>query len=177
MNKKKFMGTGMIALGLIAFMVFVLPNYDLITETREAIVTKEEGVAKKEKFNEKMDQLKKQIEARKEDMVKVEDMLSSGKHTQDVIVNLEAISQEAGVALSNFKIASAESKSEQNYSILNMEFSTDGRYATLVNFIKLLEKNLRIFDIQAVSIAKKELSGSISAPLTLDLKLDTYYIK
>ncbi|MDO8495179.1 MAG: type 4a pilus biogenesis protein PilO [bacterium] len=176
MNKKKFMGVGMVALGIAAFMVLVLPNYDRIKETRDTLATREGEVIQKEKFNEKMSQLKKQIEARQEDLVKVEDMLSSGKHTQDILVNLESISQEAGLALGNFKIGSAEDPSK-NYQILQMEFGTDGQYATLLNLIKLLEKNLRIFDVQQISVAKKEAGEIGGAPLTMSLKVNTYYLK
>lgn len=162
---------------LMGFMIFVLPRYDAIKEARNTIETKEIEVAAKKKFVEKMAELKKQIDARQDDLAKVESLISTGKHTQDVIINLESISQEAGVALNDFKIGVSKGGGD-NYEVLQIEFSTSGQYAVLSNLIKLMEKNLRIMDIQELSFTKKETEGLLASPLLLlSLKLNTYYLK
>lgn len=175
MNRKKLIGSLMVAGALAAFMVLVLPRYDLIQETKDTIETREMGVAKKKKFVEKMIELKKLIEARKDDLSKVESFISSGKHTQDVIVNIESIAREAGVAINDLKTGSAKSDND-SFEILQINLTAGGQYSALSNMIKLIEKNLRIFDIQEISITKKE-SGGLASPLISSIKLNTYYLK
>lgn len=176
MNKKKLMGAAIVAGSLAAFMVLVLPRYDAIQETRGMLVVREQEVAKKRKFVEKMMELKKQIEARQDDLDKMESFLSSGKKTQDVIVNLEAIAREAGVAIDTLKTSSPQGGNGENFEVLQVELDTAGQYPTLANLVKLIEKNLRIFDIQEISINQKD-SGGFTVPLLLSLKINTYYLK
>ena len=176
MNKKKLIGASIIAGALASFMIFVLPRYDLIKETKDTIEIREIEVAKKRKFVDKMIELKKIIEARQDDLSKVESFISSGKHTQDVIINLESIVREAGVAINDFKTGSAKSDTNESFEIMQIELTAGGQYSSISNMIKLIEKNLRIFDIQEISITRKESGGTVS-PLISSLKINTYYIK
>src|SRR3989344_9500438 len=148
MNKKRLIGASMIASAILVAFAFLWPYYDAIQEVRGMIEAKELEVIKKGKFIEKITGTRKQMEARKEDLDKVESLLSSGRHTEDVIVNLEAITQEAGVTISDFKTGVAKGGGTEEFEVMQVELATSGQYATIFNLIRLLEKNLRIFDIQ-----------------------------
>ncbi len=166
----------MIASAVLVAFAFLWSYYDAIQEVRNLIQSKELQVVKKQNFIEKITGTRKQVEARKEDLDKVEFLLSSGRHTEDVIVNLEAITQEAGVTIGDFKTGVAKGGSGEEFEVMQIELSTSGQYATIFNLIRLLEKNLRIFDIQEFTISKKD-GGSFATPLLATLKMNTYYLK
>lgn len=170
------MGALMVSGALVAVFALVWPRYDAIQEAKDNLAAKELAIAKKQKFVEKMTDLRKQIEARRDDLSKLENLLSSGKHAEEITVNIEAITQEAGVTIGEFRSGAGKSESGENFEILPIELTVSGPYAAIFNLVKLLERNLRIFDIQEVSINKKE-GGVFTAPLLASLKMNTYYLK
>lgn len=175
MNRKKLIGAVFISGSLTAFIAFILPRFDAIQETRAAIEIREGQVADKKKFVEKMIELKKLIEARQDDLSKVGSFISSGKQTQNVVVNLEEIAREAGVAISDFKTGSAKLEAGNNFEVLQIELIVSGHYPALSNMIKLMEKNLRIFDVQEIGLTRKE--GEESGFLGANIKINSYYLK
>lgn len=170
------MGVSLIAGAILVLFAFVWPYYNAVQEARSMIEAKELAIVKKQKFVEKTTGTRKQLEARKEDLDKVESLLSSGRHTEDVIVNIESIAREAGVTINDFKTGVAKGGSGEEFALMQVELITSGQYATIFNLVRLLEKNLRIFDIQEFNISKKD-GGSFAAPLFVTFKMNTYYLK
>lgn len=166
----------MTAMALLAAWALLWPYYNAIQGVRDTIEAKEIELDQKKKFIQKVTDLSKQIEARQEDLIKVESFLSSGKHTAEVVVNLEAIFRESGVAVSEFKVGMNKEKSGENFEILQVEFTASGPYVALFNMIKLIERNLRLFDIQEINMVKKE-EAIVSSPLIATIKLNTYFIR
>lgn len=166
----------MMASAILASLAFLWPYYDAIQEARFMIEAKELAIVKKQRFIEKITNTRKQIEARKEDLDKIASLLSSGRHTQDVIVNLEAITRETGVTISDFKTGVGKGGSGEELALMQVELTTGGQYAALFNLIRLLEKNLRIFDLQEFNISKKE-GGNLATSLFATFKMNTYYLK
>lgn len=63
----------------------------------------------------------------------------------------------------------------KDYGIWNLEFSTEGSYDDLVNFVKDLENNLRIVDIAGVSFASG--SGLSTTNYKFSFKVKTYWLR
>lgn len=176
MNKKKLIGAGMVAAAFLVSLALLWPYYDAIQKTKDILETKKAELDQKKAFVQKMTDLRKQIEARKEDLIKMEPFLSSGRHTEDVVVSLETISQEAGVAIGEFKTGISKGKGGESFETLQVEFTASGPYSALFHMVKLMERNLRIFDVQEINLAEKE-GASASGLLVATIKLNTYFIK
>lgn len=70
--------------------------------------------------------------------------------------------------------------SPKNYGIWDLEFSTQGTYNNFINFIKDLEKNLRIVDISSIEFSSSVGTGlnpSLSEAYKYSFKIKTYWLK
>ncbi len=56
-----------------------------------------------------------------------------------------------------------------------MELSGSGFYQSIVELLKALEKNLRLFDVQKFAISLDS-AGEATGLLNIDIKLFTYYL-
>ena len=70
--------------------------------------------------------------------------------------------------------------SRKDYGVWNLGFSTQGTYSNFVNFVKDLEKNLRIVDIVSVDFSSSSGIGvnpALSSIYKYDFKIKTYWLK
>lgn len=172
MTKNKLIGTSLVALSLMGLLAFVLPLYQGIGEYRSAIRSQKEKIDQKEKFLAKVSDFKKKLDDKKNGLDKLDGLLTKKKDIQDVIVTLETITRESGVFVSSLKTSVANKEgTKDSTELLQIEMSVSGQYSALENFLRSLEKNLRIFDVQAIDIVEKE------GLLNMDLKFNTYFLK
>lgn len=179
-NYKNLIGAGLIALSFVIFFTTALPEYDAIKLVRDEIVIKREERDKKKSFVDKIDNLKKQVEARKNDLDNLNIMLPEHKNTQEVLVSLEDILRQTGVQIGDLKTGKTGSGPEGAGSqVIQVEADFSSSYQSFIDMLRLLEKNLRIFDIQELSLNKKnEGTGNLSSLLmNTSLKFNTYFIK
>lgn len=173
-EQKKLIGAGLIALALAALLALVWPRFNATQEAREAVGAKSEVVSRKKKFLAKIADFKNQLTVRSDDLTRIDDLVTSGKQTQDLLVSLESIAQQAGAVINNLKTGTvASGTTKESFETLQIELVANGPYSALAEFIKLLEKNLRIFDVTEFSIVRKE-GGTL---LALNIKFNTYFLK
>ena len=178
-NYRKLGSAGIVSFGIILLPLLVLPQYNLISETRKTIESRKADFEKKQAMIGKIEDLKKQVKEKQSDMSKLASILPETKKTQDVLVNLEEIAKESGIELKTVKLASLAGtggQGQREVKTLQIEISSGGQYQSLVNFIKLIEKNLRVFDLQEFNLSLNA-SATVAGELNFAAKINSYYIE
>lgn len=115
-----------------------------------------------------------------EDIARLEKMLPTNPDNVKLILEIDALAKNQGLALQNVKIkdasdAGSKNKAKANTDIgtLTLEFTTVGPYAGYVNFINILEKNLRVMNVKKVSF----LAPDDKANYQYQTTVETYWVK
>ncbi len=176
MDYKKLIGAGFVALGIILIPLLVLPQYNLISATKEAVNARQAGISKKQALLVKITDLKNKVSERRADVDKLATVLPQTKKTQDVIVNLEEIAKETGVNLKTVKTAKIEGLKGADSKIMQIEINSSSQYKSVFDFIRLAEKNLRVLDLQEFTISLDS-SSNIPGGLNFAAKIYTYFVE
>ena len=175
MNYKKLIGAGTASIGFILFSFLVLPLFQVLADTREAIQSKQDILDQRKDILAKIADLKKKIDSRKTEIGQLASVLPTEKKTQEIVVNIEDMANQSGIELRDLKTAEIISlERNKGYQVLQVELSGSGSYQSFIGLIKLLEKNLRIFDVQGFTVSLD--ASGIPGKLNLDLKLFTYFL-
>ena len=176
---------------ILSYFLILKPKVDATTLAISDNISQQQKIYQTERT--KLYSLEKSIEAYKEvnpvDMERVNSILPSSYDKERLFGELEEIITANGYKLNSITIskegeeaatnndntANANpgdkvklSKASENIGLINVSVSIGGiDYASLKNFLSVLENNLRLFDVTSVSL------GGRSA----DLQLLTYYYK
>jgi len=70
---------------------------------------------------------------------------------------------------------------KKEYGIFDLTFTTEGSYSNFVNFVRDLEKSLRIIDIESINFSSAENTGTGAQAARdiykYELKVKTYWLK
>lgn len=112
-----------------------------------------------------------------------------------MIIEIENIATPYGMILKNVKFDAPKKTADENgfvtgsadeiaaaskdYGIFNLEFSTTGTYQNFQNFLKDLEKSLRIIDVSSISFSSVDsaTANGLSDVYKYDFKIKTYWLK
>lgn len=110
----------------------------------------------------------------------LEKMLPANPDNVKLILEIDALAKSQGLSLQNVKINNAANdqkaktaKSNPDIGTLTLDFTTVGPYPGYVNFIGILEKNLRIMNIKKVSFLAPEGKTDYQYQTTVE----TYWVK
>jgi len=186
MNKK----TIIILILFIIFLavVFLLdwPIYQKYLSLKNEVDTQKNLLASKEELLTKVQQLENVYEEQQDKIEKTEYVLPTSKKIPELIVQFEALASESGLILEElyFKEQKATGPISQRgveegqkeirpYKVLNIFLSVTGSYESFRAFVKALEYNIRLLDIQKIKFSAEE-SQEVNG-FIFDLELTAYY--
>lgn len=177
MNYKKLIGAGLVSVGFVLFSILVWPLYESLVETRAMVEKKQAILDDKKGIFDQISNLKNKINSNKTSIDQLTSILPATKKPQEIVVSVEEATREAGVELTDFKTAELTSSNKTtDYQTIQVELGGFGSYQSAVELFKLLEKNLRVYDIQNFTFVSDS-SGVASNKLNLNIKFYTYYLK
>lgn len=136
----------------------------------------QDNLTQRKKLTENLQRLISQYNEREKDIASLNKAVPSGQNVHELLVNLEAIASESGLIFEgvNFK---PKDLNAQGIKTLIAEIKVKGSYLAFLNYLKALEKSLRIFDVTSVSFSGVS-PGQIGAKLDnleFNLIVNTYY--
>ncbi len=169
--------------GLIAIIFFLdWPAYQRMSFLNSEIERHHQFLQQKQELNIKVNQLKQNYEAQKENIKKIGYALPEGKDIPNLIVQFEALASENGLILEGLsfdtKQSEKDSESKKAYKVLNVSLSLTGSYASLKDFLKSSESNVRIMDINSIGFSAVAVERTLETSenmFTFDIELQTYY--
>ena len=190
-----------IALGL--FLVVINPLYGEVNQLRTDVSTYNVALNNSTELQKTRDSLINVYKSvKKEDIDRLTHFLPSTINNIGLILEIEKIANLHGMPIGNIRfdtkslenqttttptdnIVVAESDPADNlpYGIFPMEFTIEGKYETFVEFLKDLEHNLRLVDINSISFNVPSVTvsptggTSNSSVYSYTLKVNTYWFK
>ncbi len=187
----------LIAIAVTVFFTFLTPLYNDIGTLRSEVSGYDEALTNSKALESERDKLTAKYNSiGGENLERLAKLLPESVDNIRLILEIEKLAAPYGMNLKDVKydatgaadakaavpgaempgglLASAASK---NYGIWNLEFSTQGNYDNFMNFLRDIERNLRIVDVTSVSFASNEGLGVGSNIYTYTFKIKTYWLK
>jgi len=179
---------------LIAIFVSIVllldwPGTKDVLSIQEEINRYSDLIEEKRELVSKTEQLKQAYNSKQEDIKKVYYVLPKEKQIPELIVQFEALASGNGLILEDLSIqekkrAQKTKKEEeqrtsevilQEVETLKISLKVTGTYSSFESFLKTLESNVRIMDIQDINFNSKENKQEENLFIDFDVELEAYY--
>ncbi|MEK7071419.1 MAG: hypothetical protein AAB943_00600 [Patescibacteria group bacterium] len=189
----------LIAIAIAGFFVFTNPLYKDLVQLKEQAASYNEALDNSKRLENERDKLtKKYNTVDPENLAKLEKLLPDSVDNIRLILEIEKVALPFGMSLKDvqYDMVKKDSKTEGNnagqsdttsqpennrdYGMWELSFSTSGTYNNFVNFIKDLERNLRIVDISSVQFSSNVGTGlnpGFAEVYKYAVKIKTYWLK
>ena len=136
----------------------------------------QDNLTQRKKLTENLERLISQYNERERDIASLNKAIPNGQNIPELLVNLEALASENGLIFENVNFKPKDLKAP-GIKTLTMDINVKGSYPDFLNYLKALEKSLRIFDVTSVSFSGIS-PGQANAKIGntgFNLKINTYY--
>ena len=173
---KNYIGAGLIAIAIVLFWALALPFYNGISDLDAAVKEREDLLNSRTAIITNIKNLNKEYQKRIPEIAKLSAIVPSKKSIAEVLSAINDVSAKNGVQLSSSAMMGQKTSATDTvpYNLLSLEMELSGSYPGLTNFLKSLERNLRLVDITSVDAATS--FGTIST-LNFNVKGNAYYLK
>jgi len=177
-NSKKVIGAFLIGASAFILIGLAWPQYQVMGITRSAISERDEIISDKKELVNTINKLKDEYQSRASDMARLDVLLPKTKNIKEALQDISTIAQQTGLGLASIKTSATEEKNKKDTGPgqVTIETSTEGSYRSLVSFLTELEKNLRITDLDSISLSEGGGEGA-SNILKMSIKAKGYFIK
>ena len=175
----------LILISLGTFFVFINPHYQSINSYKDQISQYDEALNNEMKLEQDRDALSNQFHSFPLDtQAKLQKLLPDNADNIRLIIDIQKIAVANGVNVISIQFDSPSASgatavnskvSEQptDYGVFNLGFTVVGSYKNFLQFLKVMESNLRVNDIQSIDFA----SGDAKDVYTYGIKIKTYWLK
>jgi len=171
-------------LAFVAVIVFLdVPGVQNVLNLRKDIASQKEIFIQAQTLGDKLEKLTKSYEENKDSVEKSNYILPSDEEVATLTVQFEALAFEQGLVLEKIEfttlkqeITIREGESQPpppNYQILNVTTKLAGTYPALKNFLRAVEENIRLMDVDSINFSVS--SEETPEIFDFDLSLNTYY--
>lgn len=186
----------LIAGAVAMFILFTNPLLDDISTLRSEVGVYNEALGNSKALENERDKLTKIYNSIvPEDLIKLEKLLPENVDNIRLILEIEKIATPHGMVLTDVRYDTFNKKKEEalvqgagagaiqqnkGYGVWDLEFSTSATYDNFLNFLKDLEKNLRIVDISSIQFASDLGIGAnpnLKEVYKYSFKIKTYWLK
>lgn len=180
---KNLIAAILVSISGFLFWTNVLPEYDHISGLKLVV---EERVALLESRNQivqRFVELRSEYERRYGELQRLAFVVPEKKNLPGMITTVDAISSKIGTTLGELTIGSEGSSPGQASNILSLKINIQSPYESFLNFLGHIEKNLRLIDVNSLTITSKDTSGQVSNPsggpslLGIQVEAKAYYLK
>lgn len=176
----------MLIASIAGFAFFIVPHYNTVSDLRAKSADYETVLANARKLKEQRNALVTKYNSFDQTQLgKLAVMLPQNPENMKLILSLQSVAEQYGMVLQNVKIddPTSDAANQQGrpgsqasgeLGSLTINFSVAGSYASFSNFVKAVEKSLRVIEIQKVSFSASD-PKSQNYQYTVSVK--TYWLK
>jgi Tfp pilus assembly protein PilO len=190
-----FIPISFIIISIILLFVVVNPFYKDVSSLRSSVESYNIALDNSTNLQKTQDSLIETYKnISKEDKDKLAHFLPNTVNNINFILEIEQIANNNNIQVKNIKFDtkdldskdttvaknadSAKKKTSSNYGTFPVEFSIDTTYPMFLKFLKDLESNLRLIDVQSISFKTTETSNKVNdGVLNFNLRVQTYWLK
>jgi len=168
----KFLSSILAAASILIFFLLVLPAFDQTRSLRNSIKEREAVLTEAQEISNRIKELNQEIDRRKSEVEKLSQFLPRQKGTAEILANLESIVSASGMLLSELNLSEVSGLGE--IKKINGNLKLSGSFASFMNFLDLLEKNLRLIEISTIDAAAQAAGGGRT--INYDLRFEASYL-
>ena len=168
---QKLLSSVYISFSILILFLLALPAFDKTKMLRSALAGREIRFAELTETAKRVEELNQNIDKNKSDISKLDQLLPKQKDISEMMTAIESIVSSSGLTLT--EITFSEFKGEP-ISTITGNIKLTGDYNSLTAFLDLLEKNLRLIEVNTFDIAS-QLSGS-ARTINYDIKFEASYL-
>jgi len=174
--------------------MFTDPLYKKISLEKNKIISYNEALNNSKALEAERDILTQKYNSfDKENLSRLKKLLPDSVDNIRLILEIEKVALPYGMVLKDVKYDATKKENtrqrttqeknnspEKDYGVWNLEFSTQGTYSNFINFIKDLENNLRIVDVDSIEFSSNtniKLKQYLPEAYKYDFKIRTYWLK
>jgi Tfp pilus assembly protein PilO len=194
---KFILPTLLIAIAITSFFTFTDPFYKQVTEIKQKISSYDDALNNSKALENERDKLTKKYNSLDvNNLNKLDKLLPDSVDNIRLILEIEKLATPYGMVLKDVKYDTEKDTTSKpavgiqnninapvtrkDYGVWNLGFSTQGTYSNFVNFVKDLEKNLRVVDIVSVEFSSATgvgINPALSSIYKYDFQIKTYWLK
>ncbi|MEK7537231.1 MAG: type 4a pilus biogenesis protein PilO [Patescibacteria group bacterium] len=157
---------------ILIFSLLVLPAFDQTRMLLSSIKEREDIFREAGEISSQVKNLNREIEARKNDIDKLDRLFPREKELPEFLSNIESIVSASGMILSEMNLS--EVPGQGKIRKINGTLKLNGSYPSFVNLLDLLEKNLRLIEVTTLDAAAQFTGGAKT--LNYDLSFEINYL-
>ncbi len=167
------------AAGAFAFFVLILPEFTSIKNARAALQVRQVLIEERKMELKNVAELNAQYKARQAGIDKITTFMPEQKRVDQIVSSIQQIASQAGLNLADMTTAAAvETGEAAGYKKTFVSFNVIGQYPSFVIFLKLLEQNLRLYDIfEIIGSLTTSAAGGSQNLVNFSVKLNAYNLK
>ncbi|PJE50534.1 MAG: hypothetical protein COV29_03965 [Candidatus Yanofskybacteria bacterium CG10_big_fil_rev_8_21_14_0_10_36_16] len=159
----------LIGAAFFGIFVLVLPQYDSIKTLWGEIASRQEILDERREALQSVTALGRQIR-NSEELERLELLVPTSAKTEEIISSLDNIAAQSGLTMNSLTVAGTTNNTKRGgssgYKNVLIDISLNGSYNSLLNFLSLIEQNLRVYDINEISMTTDR--GSFLINLTIN---------
>lgn len=174
----------MLLASIAGFAVFIVPHYNTISTLRAQEADYQTVLTNARKLKEQRNALVKKYNSFDQTkLAQLATMLPTNPENMKLILSLQSVASQYGMVLQNVKIEDPSSdpagqkpgaQANTELGTLTINFSVAGSYASFTNFVRTIERSLRMIEIQKVSFSA---SDPKSQNYQYSVAVKTYWLK
>jgi Tfp pilus assembly protein PilO len=165
------------AIGCFLFFVLAIPQYDQILDIRAAYADREVLLTDRTALRQNVVSLVQQYESRKGELDRLTMILPAKDQLDSIIESIQTTASQNGIQLKTVAVGFEKATTSTGSNrTANIVMETNGTYDAMLNYVKELEKSIRIFDITEISISKN-LQATSSNQFNISIKANVYSMK
>ncbi|MBP7804945.1 MAG: hypothetical protein KA052_01830 [Candidatus Pacebacteria bacterium] len=185
----------LVVISVASFMMFTNPAYQEVKELQATTTRLDTALTNSKKLQEQRDALgTKYRNIPADSLARLQKLLPDNADNIRFIIDLQQMAQSYGISLDTIKFDAAQAATPTStvsalsaatpgtvaaatagYGTFNLEFTTTATYESFMSFMKDVESNLRLTDIQSVEFSAPE--DLNKKTITYTVKLSTYWLK
>lgn len=171
MNQKLFSSIISVASILIVFLL-VLPTFDQTRMLRGSIKERVDIINEVQEISNRISILNQGIESRRQEIDKLDQLLPKDKKVPELLSNMESIVSASGMVLTEMNLSDVAQV--DNVRKVNTTLKLNGSFTAFINFLDLLERNLRLIDVSTLDVAAQLIEGTKA--INYDVRFEINYL-
>lgn len=169
---RKFFSSIIAVASILIFFLLVLPAFDQTRMLRGSIGERVDIINEVQEASNRISSLNREIESRRQEIDKLDQLLPKDKKVPELLSNMESIVSASGMTLSEMNLSDVAGAG--NARKVNATLKLNGSFTSFINFLDLLERNLRLIDVSTLDVAAQLTEGT--KEINYDVRFEINYL-
>lgn len=162
----------MIAVSILIFFFLAMPAFDKTRTLNASVKERESILLEASEIKARVGGLNREIDSKKAEVDKLDILLPKEKMIPELLSGIESVMAASGMNLTEVNIS--ELSAQEEIKKLSGNLKLNGSFVSFIQFLDLLEKNLRLIDLITVDVSAQLTEGA--RVINYDLRFEVNYL-